>query len=75
MPARSSSMYVQRATSKHLIEYNAATDELLIQTPTGPLCLAWDAFLEAVERRIDDSRYRPLTEAERAKEPRDRLGR
>lgn len=75
MPARSSSMPVQRATSKHYIEYNAATDELIIQTPGGPLCLAWDKFIEAILRRIDDDRYRPLTETQRTREAPDHLGR
>jgi hypothetical protein len=58
-----------------MIQYNAATDEIIVQAPKGVLCLRWDSFIEALERRISDSRYRPITEETRAQEARERGGR
>ena len=75
MPARSSSITIQRATSKHTIQYNAGTDEILVlngQQGTAVLCLRWDELMEAMERRIDDKRYRPISEEDRAREGRER---
>lgn len=69
--ARSSSMTVERpGMGRYVIEYNMNTDELLIRYALGnkpAMALGFDQFLEAFERRIDDNRYRPISEEKRAK--------
>lgn len=64
---RSTSMTVRRPGMNHIIEYNAQADEVLLQRPEGLMCLSYEAFVQAFERRVDDNRYRPISEAERAK--------
>lgn len=75
MPARSSSMPVQRVTSKAMIQYNASTDEMLISNANKTMALRWDEFIEAIERRIQDKMYRPISEESRAQQDRERGGR
>lgn len=73
--ARSSSMTVERdGFGRYLVEYNATTDEILVRHvlrgESKVLALNFDKFIEAVERRIQDNRYRPISEEQRAKDER-----
>lgn len=69
---RSTSMDIRRPGMVHILEYNAQTDEVLLQRPEGPMALSYDAFIEAFERRVDDNCYRPMSEEDRARETRER---
>lgn len=64
---RSVSMTVVRPEGRYVIDYEANIDELVIRRQGDvTLALTFDKFLEAFERRIQDDKYRPLLEAERA---------
>lgn len=60
-------MSVRRAGSAFRIDYDAAVDEVVVRTANETLALRPEAFLEAVRRRIDDDRYRPISEEKRAR--------
>lgn len=65
-------MKVMRAGICFTLEYSKDTDELIIRSGLKTMAIRPEAFIEAVERRIDDDRYRPVTETEREKEARER---
>lgn len=71
---RNTSMNVRRLNMNHILEYNAQLDEVVLRRPGAVLALSYDAFVEAFERRVDDERYRPISEEDRAREERERTG-
>lgn len=69
---RSSSMSVIRPGKWATVSYDWNTDEVIVRlNETGKdarvMALPFDKFIEAFERRIDDDRYRPISEAKRAR--------
>lgn len=64
---RSEGMNVRRVGSSFRIDYDATVDEIVVRTADETLALRPEAFMEAMKRRIDDDRYRPISEEKRAR--------
>lgn len=60
------------------ITYDKALNEVVFRVNDASnlktLALTPDELLEAVQRRVDDGRYRPISEEDRAREIKERFG-
>lgn len=67
-------MRIERPGLKILVEYDPKLDEVVFRSNQRVFALKPEQLMEAVERRVDDARYRPITEDERVREIRERFG-